>query len=199
MSREWQVSRKQMSREKIIEVASRVFKKDGIKSASVAGVMSAAGFTVGGFYSHFKSKTDLIAQAFLNMSKQADLRASRVQGNTGRERALRFFQTYLSRTHRDNPDKGCQLAALASEFAQLDGVRGEQLRNIFADELERLLKARADIFSDSTLKMDRHQIIQFMSMAVGAIILSRASRGSLVSDEILTATFKGLSQDKDLP
>lgn len=197
MSKEWQVSRKQMSREKIIEVASKVFKKEGIKSASVAEVMSAAGFTVGGFYAHFKSKTDLIAQAFFNMSKQADLRARSVQGATGRERARRFFQTYLSRTHRDNPDKGCQLAALASEFAQLDGTRGEQLRKIFADELEQILKIRADIFSDGTDKMDKQQIIQFMSMAVGAIVLSRASKDSPISDEILAATFKGLSKEID--
>ena len=48
------------NREKIVEVASILFRKHGFEGIGVADIMKAAGLTHGGFYGHFKSKDDFI-------------------------------------------------------------------------------------------------------------------------------------------
>jgi TetR/AcrR family transcriptional regulator, transcriptional repressor for nem operon len=59
------VSRAQAAenRERILEVATKLFRERGIDGIGVADLMKSAGLTHGGFYGHFKSKEDLVAQA----------------------------------------------------------------------------------------------------------------------------------------
>ena len=63
---EMKVSREQMAgnRRRILDAASRLFRDKGFDAVSVAEVMKAAGLTHGGFYGHFSSKDDLIAEKY---------------------------------------------------------------------------------------------------------------------------------------
>jgi hypothetical protein len=51
------------NRERIIEVAARLFRERGFNGIGVAELMKFVGLTHGGFYGHFASKEDLMAQA----------------------------------------------------------------------------------------------------------------------------------------
>src|SRR5258705_10916951 len=51
------------TRASIVEAASLSFRKSGICETALTDLMQAAGLTHGGFYRHFASKDDLIAQA----------------------------------------------------------------------------------------------------------------------------------------
>src|SRR5260221_10831258 len=51
------------SRERILDAAARRFRERGLDGIGVADLMKDAGFTHGGFYAHFDSKEDLMAQA----------------------------------------------------------------------------------------------------------------------------------------
>ena len=53
----------QANRAHIVETASMLFREKGYDGVGVADLMSAAGFTHGGFYKHFDSKADLMAEA----------------------------------------------------------------------------------------------------------------------------------------
>ena len=59
------VSREQAAkhRERILGVATKRFRERGFDGISVADLMQQAGFTHGGFYGHFSSKEELMAQA----------------------------------------------------------------------------------------------------------------------------------------
>ena len=59
------VSREQMAenRERILDTAATLFRERGFDRVGVADVMKAVGLTHGGFYGHFSSKDDLVAQA----------------------------------------------------------------------------------------------------------------------------------------
>lgn len=50
-------------RQKVIESTSRLIREKGADQVSVPEAMAAAGLTHGGFYRHFSSKEDLVAQA----------------------------------------------------------------------------------------------------------------------------------------
>ena len=59
------VSREQaaQNRERILDAAAQLFRERGFEGIGVADLMKEAGLTHGGFYGHFSSKDDLIAQA----------------------------------------------------------------------------------------------------------------------------------------
>lgn len=51
------------NREKIVGIASALFRAHGVEAVSVADIMAGAGMTVGGFYKHFASKDALVEEA----------------------------------------------------------------------------------------------------------------------------------------
>src|SRR5438477_4456352 len=59
------VSREQaaQNRERILDVAAQLFRERGFDGIGVADLMKEAGLTHGGFYGHFSSKEELIAEA----------------------------------------------------------------------------------------------------------------------------------------
>src|SRR5918993_2453497 len=51
------------NRQRILDVAAQLFRERGFEGIGVADLMKEAGLTHGGFYGHFSSKDDLIAEA----------------------------------------------------------------------------------------------------------------------------------------
>src|ERR1700721_1188312 len=54
---------KAASHERIVKAAAARIRRDGIDGMAVADLMREAGLTHGGFYRHFESRDDLVAQA----------------------------------------------------------------------------------------------------------------------------------------
>src|SRR5437899_12364665 len=90
---------KQATRQRILEVAGRRFKRDGIDGAGVATLMSDAALTNGAFYAHFESKEDLVANVLAEQ-----LRAQRQSFDaqpSDRAGLEAFIRSYLAPEHRD--------------------------------------------------------------------------------------------------
>src|SRR5947199_8648882 len=104
------------NREKIIEVASILLPKHGFDGIGVADTMKAAGLTHGGFYGHFSSKEDLIAEACARAFSRSHERWSKMVGRTPDDPLSSIVRSYLSRRHRDDPGTGCTLAALGPDI-----------------------------------------------------------------------------------
>ena len=156
----------QANRALVVETASHLFRERGFDGVGVADLMAAAGFTHGGFYKQFGSKADLMAEATAcgiantgALAKGAD--------------ASEFIRHYLSREHRDSRATGCTMAALGGDAAR----QPDSVRVAFADGVENLLallseKGRSSDPADSA--QERARILDVLSHAVGAIIMSRA-------------------------
>ena len=54
---------KRQTRDRIVRNAARKLRAEGLSGPGVASVMKASGLTVGGFYKHFRSKDELLADA----------------------------------------------------------------------------------------------------------------------------------------
>ncbi len=67
---------KEATRQKIVEVAAAEFRRNGIEGIGVADLMAKAGLTHGGFYSHFKSKEELVQAAMEEASKKSQFQES---------------------------------------------------------------------------------------------------------------------------
>lgn len=177
-------SKKQISADKILQSAARFLRTKGLQGASVAKIMGSAGFTVGGFYAHFQSKEDLIKKTFRLMALEAQEFIAKLPGPKGSDRARAFFETFLSRESRDHPERGCPVAALAGDMSRESAA----LRRVFAQELEVLVDQRIRQFSDREPGPEsRARAYELTCTYVGALILSRATKGEPISDEILDA------------
>lgn len=167
----------QANRALIVETASQLFRERGFDGVGVADLMAAAGFTHGGFYKHFASKADLMAESAAcgiakNLERSQDLSTQQ------------FFDRYLTRRHRDARDHGCTLSALGGDAAR----QPEALKAVFADAIEALLTMLACNDQQEADDQQRARLIGQLAQAVGAIVLSRACPDdSPLADEILSA------------
>ena len=183
----------QENRARIVETAATLFRERGYDGVVVADLMAAAGFTHGGFYKHFGSKADLMAEAAAcGFSESA-------AGSEGIDIAA-FIKQYLSREHRDTPGTGCTMAALSVDA----GRQPEQVKQAFADGIERLLMSMVSkhgasgasgatrATSAAAKREARARSIDAIAQLVGAVVLSRACPDdSPLADEILQACESG--------
>jgi len=176
------VSKEQVreNRKRIVETASVLFRERGYDGVGVAELMSAAGLTHGGFYKHFGSKVDLMAEAVsCGFTRSAESTAG-----VNREK---FIEYYLSRQHRDGMVNGCVMSALGADTAR----QSESMKATFAAGIERQLALLGN--EDGT----RADLIDTIAHLVGALVLSRACPdNSALADEILdVCRSRILSQD----
>lgn len=170
------------NRELVIEAAGRLFRERGFDGVSVAEIMKAADLTHGGFYGHFKSKTDLAAVA----CAQGIADAGRHWRNVAQERKHPLHDIvsqFLSAEHRDTPRTGCYFAALAGDVARQEAP----VRCAFAAGLRAAFDLLAGVFGGSSKAAKRRLAIAAMSQMVGAIVLARAVDDEELSAEILQA------------
>jgi TetR/AcrR family transcriptional repressor of nem operon len=184
------VSREQaaLNRDRIIDAAGALFRAKGFGGVGVADIMKAADLTHGGFYGHFSSKDDLVAQASKHAMARAATNWERVVADAPDTPFAALLKHYLSERHRDDPGKGCVFAALAADASR----SGKVVRNAFAEGLEPLLDILTDAIPDRSKAARRRKAVAAMAALVGALGLARATEGAPLSDEILDAARREL-------
>jgi len=171
------VTKEQMAenRRRILDEASRLFREKGFEAVTVAEVMKAAGLTHGGFYGHFSSKDDLIAQAIAHV----------LPGTTGGGGGLgAYLDAYLSPSHRDDAAGGCPTAGLAAGIRHQTSAARAAMADGFRSQIERISKA----LPAASPAERRCMAIGSWSAMVGAVIIARAIDDAALSDEVLTQT-----------
>jgi len=170
--------------EAILGSAARLLREKGIAGAGVADVMKGAGLTVGGFYAHFDSKEQLIEETVRRSSEEVRRRLfERLEDKPADKRAEVVLKRYLSAEHRDEFVQGCSLPAVVGEIGTTAGEYREVLREQFvamASEMESLLPAASE-------PSRRYVAIGLVALMYGGLSLSRALRGTPLSDDVLRA------------
>ena len=172
---------KEKTHKRIVKIAARRFREEGLAGVGIAELMKEAGLTVGGFYKHFNSRDDLVAEAVSSAlgtwKRQKDAAAS--GGPTVSYAQL--IDDYLNEAHRDNPGTGCAVSALAEEIARSD----KRTRAVASEEIRSNLQLLASLLSGKDKRAARSQAILTYSALVGAISLARAVSDKRLSREIL--------------
>jgi len=179
---------KEESRVRILNVASRLFRKQGFKATGIDQIMQEAGLTAGAFYAHFKSKNDLFENALeYSLTYTRGLLTKDLDGLTGEAKAEAILKRYCSIAHRDFPEKGCIIAAMAAELH-----RGNEKVN---DMVSLYLKKWTQLISenlDENIPVAEKKMIslRLISRAVGALLLSRMVKGTDLSEALLESAQK---------
>ena len=175
----YEKGRKDASRQKIMEVASERFRRDGIAATGLAAIMSDAGMTNGAFYPHFQSKADLVRETVAAATGAQSTRFGNFITEDGLETAI---DAYLSPEHRDDPGQGCPLAALLPELAR----QPFETRRIYANNFLALTREMASTLP-ATTKDPEAVAIAIYATLIGSVQLARAAEGTDLSDRILAA------------
>lgn len=170
---------KDETHKRIVRRASERFRAEGIEAVGVASLMQSAGLTVGGFYAHFGSKEDLIAEACNDglSTTTASFREFVVSRPKGK-RLEALVNVYLSKRHRDAPGTGCFAAANGAELAR----HTPETRAAFAGQVNAWTGLIGELIEADGLEGDARGVAGTL---VGTMILSRAVGDPAMSDAFL--------------
>jgi TetR/AcrR family transcriptional repressor of nem operon len=145
--------------------------------------MRRAGLTHGGFYSHFRNKSDLVAAACVAGFESAAENLNRIgRLPTPRARVRALVGSYLGPRHRDNPAAGCLVAALGAEASRLDDESRDAYSQAFQGHQRRVAEALR--LSPEEFENTR-RVTALLSFLVGALLVARSVRETSASDQIL--------------
>jgi TetR/AcrR family transcriptional regulator, transcriptional repressor for nem operon len=178
------------TRQRIVETAAAEFRRGGIEGTGLSDLMAAAGLTHGGFYRHFASKDDLVAEACAAALEAITERiAATATGKVGQRGLSAVVTRYLSTDHRDHPADGCALAALGSELARSsDRTRAAATEGYL--KLVAIVTAQLD--SDPP-DVARARALAAVSTMIGALTMSRIATDPDLSAAILESAAKELT------
>ncbi len=178
---------KQRTRRQILEAATRAFRAKGLRGISIPQLMGQVDLTHGGFYAHFNSKEDLIAEACAQGLIKSAERLMASLGKASPGATLRtIVNAYLSPEHRDNPAGGCVIPSLAGELCR----ESDEVRRAFTQALEQYVAQLARLIPTSSTWASDDAVLALVAGMAGGILLARAVDDPTLSGRILRACRK---------
>jgi len=178
------------TRRRIVDAAAKRLIATGIEGTGLNDLMAEVGLTRGGFYRHFASKDQLVAEACAAGLESTILQAEQARdaGQHGDGFAA-VVTAYLSPRHRDNRAGGCPFAGLGSELARADG----NVRKAASQGFDQLTGALEALLVDRSPQEARAQAAYTLSAMVGALTMARMVEDPALSDAILNEARKQLA------
>lgn len=172
---------KATTHKRIVSIASRKFREEGLAGVGIAELMKEAGLTVGGFYKHFDSRDDLVTEAVSSAFGVWKRRVEAAASGGPPVSLAKLIDSYLSAAHRDDPGTGCAFSALAPEIARSN----KRTRAVTSEQVENDIQLIAGLLPDEDKRKARSHAILTFSALVGAMSLARAVSDDALSREIL--------------
>jgi TetR/AcrR family transcriptional regulator, transcriptional repressor for nem operon len=189
-TRTMKVTREQaaQNRDRVLDVAARLFRERGFDGIGVADLMKIAGLTHGGFYGQFTSKEDLMALACARAGQDSLKKFQAAADRTPGSPLTGVAHMYLSKAHRDQPGKGCLVAALGADAAR----EGPTLRTAVTESVRSVVGLLAGLVRGRTEAIKRARALNTYASMVGALVLARAVDDEALSDEILQSVLAAI-------
>ena len=167
---------------KIIDSARKLFNRHGFDNVSVGQIMAGAGLTHGGFYSYFKSKSDLYAEVldcfFVNPDWKHcwdGVKVDRLSPDIGAQ----VVRAYLSRGHFEDVENSCPMVALPSDVTRSN----KTVKRTFETVFKAMVRALENSMSKNG--RSRHATAQATAaMCIGGMIVARAMMDRTLADQL---------------
>jgi AcrR family transcriptional regulator len=164
---------KPRTRQRILEQAAALFRREGYRGVGIDRIMAAAGLTRGGFYAHFPSKANLFAEV---LRQEPDFaRRLRAAPDAGE-----VIAGYLDPANREKIAKGCSLATLTNEVPRRDRAA----RRAYAEHVEEVVAAFEQHVPEAAPDR-RARALEALTLCVGGISLARGVGDGALARELL--------------
>jgi TetR/AcrR family transcriptional regulator, transcriptional repressor for nem operon len=174
-------AQKARTHKRIVAIASKRFREKGLAGFGIAELMKEAGLTVGGFYKHFDSRDELVAEALSSAFGDWQRRVDAAATGGPPVSYAELIDDYLSDAHRKNPGTGCAFSALAPELARSD----KRTRALTSEQVRNDLQLIVGLLPGEDKRAARSRAIMTFSALVGAMALAHAVSDEALSPEIL--------------
>ena len=167
---------------KIIDSARRQFNRHGFESVSVQQIMAGAGLTHGGFYSYFKSKSDLYAEVLGCFFTDPDWKNCWEGVHvdlSSTDVGPQVVRAYLSRQHYDDVENSCPMVALPTDVARSNANARRAYQTVFRAMVSVLERSLRD---NKQRRRIRAQAIA--AMCIGGMIVARTMVDRDQADEL---------------
>jgi TetR/AcrR family transcriptional repressor of nem operon len=168
-------------KEKIIQSARRLFNRHGFDSVSLDQIMSGAGLTRGGFYSYFRSKSDLYAEVlgcFFTDPKWKSRWEGVEVDLTSKDVGTQVIRAYLSRQHFEDVENSCPMVALPSDVTR----SGESAKLAFETVFGGMVSVLERSLMHSRARNSRAQAIA--ALCIGGMVVARAMHDRAHADKL---------------
>ena len=170
---------KAVTRQHILEVASKCFRREGVSAAGLSGIMGEAGLTNGAFYLHFESKEALVREAVGSaLAERQQNLEEKVQAGVDLEGVIR---SYLNQAHREDPACGCPSAALLPEIAR----QSVPTRQTYEDGLQSFVSTLAALLPEADSAAAGRRATAIFALMVGTLQFARAVPDVARAEQIL--------------
>jgi TetR/AcrR family transcriptional repressor of nem operon len=170
------------TRERIVSIASKKFMEEGLAAVGMRDIMNAAGLTQGGFYRHFDSKEQLIAEANgAAFDRLLAMFESKVVSKSSAEALEKIVSLYLGQSQTKENTYFCPLAMLGVELSHC----GPQVRAIASAGYQRLVQLIADRLMHLTRAKRVALASGIVSTMVGAVMLANIAEDKSAARSIL--------------
>src|SRR6202051_1726749 len=174
-------AQKARTHKRIVAIASKRFREKGLAGFGIAELMKEAGLPVGGFYKHFDSRDDLVAEAVSSAFGGWKRRVDDAASGGPSVSLAKLIDDYLNEAHRANPGTGCAFSALAPEIARSD----KKTRAVTSEQVRNDIQLITTLLPGRDKRTARSRAILTFSALVGAMSLARAVSDKALSREIL--------------
>src|ERR1700720_1429429 len=169
----------------IIDSARKLFNRSGFDNVSLQTIMAGAGLTHGGFYSYFKSKSDLYREVlgcfftdphWKNCWEgvKVDLSATDV--------GSQIVRAYLSRQHFEDVENSCPMIALPSDVARNDETVKAAFEAVFKAMVTLL---RRDVRNSTRPRENTAMAIA--ALCIGGMVVARSMNDDGLGNQLREA------------
>ena len=168
-------------KKRIIDSARRLFNLNGFESVSLQQIMAGAGLTHGGFYSYFRSKSDLYAAVlgcfFTDPEWKSCWEGVHVD-LTSTDVGPQVVRAYLSRQHFEDVENSCPMVALPTDVAR----SGKSAKVAF----ETVFKAMVSVLERSLIPSGRRHVTaeSIAALCIGGMVVARTLDDRGLADEL---------------
>jgi len=172
-------------RKGIVNSARRLFNRHGFENVSVQQIMAGAGLTHGGFYSYFKSKSDLYKEVlgcFLTDPEWKNCWEGVHVDLSSTDVGPQVVRAYLSRQHFEDVENSCPMVALPTDVAR----SGKNVKQAY----ETVFKAMVSILErsvDEKPQPRRTKAQAIAALCVGGMVAARSLADRALADELRDA------------
>jgi TetR/AcrR family transcriptional repressor of nem operon len=160
-----------------------MFLEKGLSGVGMRDIMAAARLTQGGFYRHFASKEQLVAEANgAAFDRLHDMLASETRGLSPPEAVERILAIYLGQSRGKKQPYLCPLAMLGAELSHSD----RQVRAIAMNGYQRLVELVADQLGHMVRREALATASGILSTLVGAVTLAEIAPDAATAHAILS-------------
>lgn len=170
---------------KIVQSARRLFNRHGFENVSISQIMAGAGLTHGGFYSYFKSKSELYTEVLGCFFTDPNwkncwegVEVNLVSADAGPQ----VVRAYLSKQHFEDVENSCPMVALPTDVSR----SSESVKRAF----EAVFRGMVSVLERSSAKNGRSRRITAQATAalcVGGMVVARAIVNRGHADELRDA------------